>query len=413
MGQAVHVLDASGRSRQAEHELLHSRGPAVLVDVLGQQAWAVGDPVVLRQLLTDPRVSKDARRHWTKFPDEIVGRWPLELWVSVSSMFTAYGEEHRRLRRLVGSAFTARRIAALAPRIERIADTLLDDLARVPPGEAVDLRERFAYPLPLQVIGELMGLDAETGSRFRPLVNAVFDTTLEAGQLQQNTYALYELLAALVAHKREQPGDDLTSALIAARSAEGDAETGGSALSEAELIDTLLLIISAGFETTVNLIDQAITALLTHPDQLAAIRAQQAGWADAVEETLRFEAPVSYVPMRYAVQDITLSDGTTIRQGEAILAAFGAASRHPDLRAADAEVFDIGRAVKEHLAFGYGVHFCLGAPLARLEGEIALDRLFTRFPDLALAPGPDLQPIGSFIANGHQQLPVIPHPAVA
>jgi cytochrome P450 len=327
----------------------------------------------------------------------------LALWVGVSNMFTAYGADHRRLRRLVSPAFTARRVQALAPRVEQITDTLLDDLASTPPGEPADLRERFAYPLPIAVISHLMGLPAEVQPQFRRTVDLVFDTTLTPEQADANTREVYAILTDLVTTKRTEPGNDMTSVLIAARDEDGD----GSALTEPELLDTLLLVISAGYETTVNLLDQAIASLLTHPDQLAHLRAGRASWNDVIEETLRYEAPVAHLPMRYAVQDIALPGGVTIRQGEAILASYAAAGRHPGLHGPTADTFDLNRAVKEHLAFGHGVHFCLGAPLARLEAEIALSRLFARFPGIALAPGTELKPTESFISNGHQELPVL------
>jgi cytochrome P450 len=211
---------------------------------------------------------------------------------------------------------------------------------------------------------------------------------------------MYAILADLVEAKRRAPGDDMASGLIAAR------DEDGSALSEAEMVDTLILMISAGHETTVNLLDYAITALLTHPDQLAAVRAGgPAGWAAAVEETLRWQAPVANLPLRYAVEDIEV-DGVVIAKGEAILAAYAAAGRDPSVHA-DADRFDVTRTSKEHLAFGYGAHFCLGAPLARLEAAVALPALFERFPGLALAVDPgDLQPVESFISNGHRTLPV-------
>ena len=402
------TLDPTGANRHTEDAQLRANGPAARVDLLGQEVWAIADPAVLKTLLVDSRVSKDAAEHWPKFPDEIVGKWPLTLWVGVSNMFTAYGTDHRRLRRLVSPAFAARRVAALQPRIDEMTEGLLDALATTPAGQSVDLRGRFAAPLPIQVISSLMGLPAEAQEAFRSLVNAVFDTTLSPEEATENAVKLYGVLAGLVAEKRENPGDDMTSLLIAARDDEGD----GSALTEQELLDTLLLVVSAGYETTVNLIDQGITTLLAHPGERAKVDAGTAQWRDVVEETLRFEAPVAHLPLRYAIEDIDLPGGVTIRQGEAILASYAAIGRHPDLHGESADNYDVTRAGQDHMAFGYGVHFCLGSQLARMEAETALKMLFDRFPDLALAPGTELQPLGSLISNGHDVLPVVLQPAV-
>ncbi|HEY6497068.1 MAG TPA: cytochrome P450 [Trebonia sp.] len=397
------VLDPTARRRAQEERELHKEEGPVLVDILGELAWAVGDPDLLASLLTDPRVSKDPRQHWPRFiAGEIVGKWPLYLQVSVDNMFTAYGNAHRRLRRLVAPAFAARRLDALTPSVERNTAALLDELdARTE--TVVDLRAAYAVQLPVRVISDLLGVPHDMRARFKETIDRIWNTTLTPEEAMAATADVYEMLTDLIGLKRAEPADDMVSALIAAH----DDEEGQTSLTERELIDTLLLVIAAGYETTVNLIDSAVTALLADPAQLAHVREGRATWSDVVEEALRFAAPVSHMPMRYAVEDIALPGGMTIRQGEAILPSFGAASNSPKHQGPSADRFDATRSDKSHLAFGHGVHFCLGAPLARAEGATALAGVFDRFPALRLAvPAADLEPVPSILGNGHLTLPV-------
>ncbi|NKY87187.1 cytochrome P450 family protein [Nocardia veterana] len=402
MKQEPIVLDLTGADIHAENERIRERGPVTLVELPGGvPAWSVTDAAVLKSLLSDPRVSKDPRQHWSAYINgDINESWPLQPWVAARNMFTAYGSEHRRLRKLVAPAFTHRRTTAMRPRIEAIVADLLQRLAATPPGEVVDLRPNYAYPVPIRVISELLGVPEHLDAAIHACVDGFFDTSFTPEQAQANFIEMGRLVGELVAFRREQPGDDITSVLIATR------DEDGAQLSETELVDTLMLVVNAGHETTLNLIDQAIVALLTHPEQRADVVSGRVPWTELVEETLRYQPPVNHLPLRYAVEDIAIGE-TLIPKGEPILAGYGAACRDPKVHGETTTAFDVHRTNKEHLAFGHGAHHCLGAPLARMEATIALPAIFARFPEMRLAVDPaELKPLGSFISNGHISVPV-------
>lgn len=403
-------LDSTGRALHRTAALLCETGPAVQVELPGGvTAWSINTLPLIKQLLTDDRVSKDAYQHWPAWIDgEVTESWPLSMWVSVRSMLTAYGEDHARLRRLVAHVFTARRTAALRPRIEEIIGGLLDHLAAAPADSPVDVRAAFAFPLPIEVICELLGIPRELRADLHRVIRELFRTTATSEQARANQYELYMLLTELVAAKRASGEADLTSDLIAVR------DEDGRSLSEKELLDTLLLIIGAGHETTVNLLDLAVQAMLTHRDQLALVRSGAASWQDVIDETLRVCNPVANILLRYAVEDIEVP-GAVIRRGEPIVLSIAAAGQDRLLHGDDADRFDITRPTRqEHVAFGHGVHHCLGRPLAILEASLALPALFDAFPQLALAvPAEELVVLDSFITRGHRTLPVLLGPRSA
>ncbi|MDC7339065.1 cytochrome P450 family protein [Streptomyces lydicus] len=407
MGQQLVALDPSGSDIYGEAERLRALGPATRVQIPeGPEAWSITSHALLKKLLTDPRVSKNPREHWPAWQrGEYHDSW-LQTWVGVNNMFTAYGEDHRRLRKLIAPAFTARRTEAMQPSVERITAALIDGLAAVPAGEVIDLRARFAHPLPMQVICELFGIPGEdTRAELARLAESIM-TSVDPEEAGMTFVATQELLSGLVAHKRRQPAEDLTSLLVSSRDDEGHK------MSEQELIDTLLLVLVAGHETTVNLIGNAVHNLLTYPEQFKQVRSGQASWNDVIEETLRWSPSVANLPLRFAVEDIEIEGGPTIRKGDAILPSFVATGRDPGQHGPTADEFNIRRPDVEHLSFGHGVHHCLGAPLARMETRIALPALFERFPDLQLGvPVEELAPSNGFITSGLSSLPIRLTPA--
>lgn len=396
------VLDPSGRDHQAEAARLRDSGPVVRVALPGEvEAWSVTRHDLLYQLVMDPRISKDWRNWGAMNRGEIPDDWPLIGMVKVTNMVTADGAEHRRLRKLVSQTFTARRVEELRPRTTEIVENLLDELpSHTTPDGTVDLRQHLAYPVPMQVISDLFGIPDHERPELRDAVDKIFRSDLDPAEVAANQVAVYQLLARVVELRGSERGDDLTSALITAREAEPES------LTEDELVGTLLVMLSAGHETTLSLIVNAVRALLAHPEQLALAKGDDKLWPAVVEETLRWDAPIGNFPFRYPTEDIEVA-GVTIPAGEPIMAPYSAVGRDPEQHGPEAGDFDITREQARHLAFGHGAHTCLGAPLARLEATIALRHLFARYPDLSLAVADgQLQPVPSMFSNSATELPV-------
>ncbi|MFF1904135.1 cytochrome P450 [Kitasatospora sp. NPDC058218] len=393
------ALDPLARDNAAEGALLRAAGPAVAVELPGGvAAWAVTRHAAARDLLTDARLVKDAA-HWAAYQRGDVPRtWPLiGLAVPGPSMVTTDGAEHRRLRTLVAQAFTPRRVELMRPRVEEITHGLLDALAA---GErVVDLKSVFAFPLPMTVICSLLGVPESDHALLRDLYEQFFGIRPGPDGIQATIAGLNAFVNDLVAKRRSEPGDDLASVLLAA-----DAE--GGALSDAEAAATLRVIIAAGHETTVNLIGNAVRALLAHPDQLELVRAGTVSWDAVVEESLRWTPPTSNFLFRFTTEDVEVG-AVVIPRGEPVLISYNAIGRDPAQHGVTAELFDITRDPSRHLSFGHGPHVCPGSPLARLEAGVALPALFERFPELALAvPDEELRPSPSLVVNSLRELPV-------
>jgi 2-hydroxy-5-methyl-1-naphthoate 7-hydroxylase len=395
------ALDPTASDHHGEAATLRKRGPITRVLLPGGiPFWAITHHEHLADFLNDPRVSKDWRNWGAYQRGEVPEQWPLWGMLRVTNMFSADGAEHRRLRRPVTRTFTARRVEGLRPRIERIVAELLDDLpGHAGPDGVVDLRPHFAYQVPVQVICDLIGVPAACRPKLRRIVDNTFRSTVTTEEREQNDRNREELLQDLVDLHRAEPGDDLTSALI------GTQQDDPEALSDAELTGTLWLLLGAGFETTLGLILNATRALATHPGQ-RELAVSEERWGDVVEETMRWDAPIGNFMARFPHEDIEVA-GVTIPKGDGVLACYSAAGRDAGHYGEVADSFDIGNATSKHLSFGGGAHFCLGAPLARLEASTALRGLFTRYPGLELAvPVLEVPPVPSLSANSAAALPI-------
>ena len=326
-------------------------------------------------LMDDERFVRDPRLALTA--EELAAQpTPPAIEAIENHMLNRDGEDHRRLRRLVTKAFTPKMVEQLRPRIQAIADELLD--AVEPRGE-MDLSADYAFPLPITVIAEMLGVPADDHARFQRWSDAIVSPVLEGDEMEEFFALMGEFVAYLTdffAARRSAPQDDLVSALLAARDAD-------DALSEEELFGTVVLLIVAGHETTVGLIGNAVVNLLEQPEQLALLRDDPTLLAGAVEELLRFEGPVERSLNRWAARDVELG-GLTIARGDLVIPILAAADRDPE-RYPEPDRLDVCRADTRHMAFGRGSHYCLGAPLARLEAQIALGTLFRRLPGLRLA----------------------------
>ncbi|PPK63837.1 cytochrome P450 [Actinokineospora auranticolor] len=367
----------------------------------GTHAWMVTHYADVRTALAETHLSNDVGAGREAFernrdPDKPPVKWDPAL---SSHMLNSDPPAHTRLRKLVVKAFTARGITHMRPRTEGIAAALLDDLAqRAADGDGtVDLIGDFAFPLPITVICELLGVPDTDREAFRDWGSTILSAS-PPDVIAEARSNMGQYMASLVAAKRAEPAEDLVTSLI-------EASEDGDRLNDRELVSMVFLLLLAGHETTVNLIASGMLALMQAPDQLAKLAADPSLMPRAIEEFLRLESPVNVPTVRHTTAPIELA-GVTIEAGDLVLAPLCAANRDPG-KFPDPDQLDVTRDTAGHIAFGHGVHYCVGAPLARMEGEVALRALLTRFPDITLAVDPsDLRWAHSTTIRGLKSLPV-------
>jgi cytochrome P450 len=355
----------------------------------GMPVWLVTGYAEARRVLADARLSRAAAR------GAFDAAAPPEVRAALTHHVLASDPpDHTRLRRLVSAVFTARRVESLRPRVQQITDELLEAIA----GESeVDLMSEFAYPLPIRVICELLGIPVADQINFRRWSDAFVSRSFNTGFPLAEVTEFIGYLRDMVRRKRAVPDGGLVSALITARDQE-------DRLDDDELISTIFLLIVAGHETTVNLIGNTVYLLLTHPRLAARLRAEPQAVPAAIEEFLRYESPVPLTGFRIATEAIEIG-GNTIPAGAMVGISVQSANRD-DTAFPGAAGLDVGRADSPHLAFGHGLHYCLGAPLARLEGHIAIGTLLRRYPTMRLGTGEVAWRPGMYM-RGLVDLPVV------
>ncbi|KND35163.1 cytochrome P450 family protein [Streptomyces acidiscabies] len=368
----------------------------------GVDAWLVTRYADAKQALADARLSKNPAHHdgpaHAKGKTGIPGERKAEL---MTHLLNIDPPDHTRLRRLVSKAFTPRRVAEFAPRVQELTDQLIDRFAAK--GE-VDLIHDFAFPLPIYAICDLLGVPREDQDDFRDWAGMMIrHGGGPRGGVARSVKKMRAYLLDLIHRKRGDLGDDLISGLIRA-------SDHGEHLTENEAAAMAFILLFAGFETTVNLIGNGTLALLTHPDQRDLLQKSLAQkethlLETGVEELLRYDGPVELATWRFATEQLTLG-GRHIAPGDPVLVVLAAADRDP-ARFEHPDTLDLTRRDNQHLGYGHGIHYCLGAPLARLEGQTALATLLTRLPDLQLAVSPEeLRWRGGLIMRGLRTLPV-------
>ncbi|RSD22955.1 cytochrome P450 family protein [Amycolatopsis eburnea] len=379
-------------------ELLRAGGPVRRARMpRGLDCYIVTDFAQARALLADPRLHKNSARARALFEAKLPSGEAMQGGLGQDlgfHMLNSDPPDHTRLRKLVNKAFTGRTIARLRPRVEEITAELLDALAGQ---ERADLLPSFAAPLPITVICELLGVRAADRTDFSAWSRTLLSSA-EPAEMQAAAKSMFAYLTDLIARKRAEPAEDLLSDLV-------HATDDGDSLSEPELVSMAFLLLVAGHETTVNLIANGVLALLREPAQLARLRAEPELMPNAVEEFLRFDGPIHLATIRFTAEPVEVG-GITIPEGEFVLVSLLGANRDAE-RYPEPDRLDITRAAGGHLAFGHGIHYCVGAPLARLEAEIALGGLIARFPELALDAKPDeLAYRPSSLVHGLEALPV-------
>jgi cytochrome P450 len=397
-----HPIDISSRTfiqhKEAYYRWLREKAPVYKgrLSIISTYLLSRYDDCVA--MLKDPRFVRD-RTTVTGGTNRLPIPVPKAISLMAQSMILEDEPEHRRLRNLVHKAFTPRALARLEGRIERLTHELLDAVERQ---GTVDLMQTYALPIPVTVIKELVGIADEDMPRFRSGIKVLSEGFTGWNFLRTIVWdlpATVRFVRELIARKRADPGDDILTGLI-------QAEEAGQQLSDDELVSMVMLLILAGYETTVHLITNSVVSLLLHPEQLARLRAEPGLAGSAVEEVLRYSGPVQSTKPAYAAEDVTLH-GVTIPKGAVVMPLLGAANHDPAVFERP-EVFDIARTPNRHLGFGQGIHYCLGAPLARIETRIALTTLLERSPNLRLAVQPQelvLQPVPSW--HRYAALPVV------